>query len=75
MNKQQKQINKLLGKIKTKRFSLITYGKVFNLSFAKLLILLDFVLPSFSLLTLLGLYLKKTKKDFNLSFVYSSKIN
>jgi hypothetical protein len=54
----QKTINKLLGGIKNHSLVYNKYGKILKISMFHLLVFLDIFIPSFRLLTLLGLKFK-----------------
>lgn len=52
---QQKNINRMLKNIKSNREYYITYGKVIKITLFLCLVLIDFVIPSFRLLTLFAI--------------------
>jgi hypothetical protein len=74
-NKRQQKINKMLKSINCSRQAFDTYGRIIKEKLSNLLIKIDFIVPSFRLITLFALILKILKIDVELRYTLHNKEN
>jgi hypothetical protein len=74
-NKRQIKINRMLKNIKCSREVWKTYGKVLKEKLSNLLIKIDFIVPSWRLITLCAIIIKYFKIDVELRYTLHDREN